>query len=67
MERFVSRIIFMVGAGCPDGTSGMRKGRAMPILIWIATIACMLEIATGYAPGQSRRELPARSKKDPGR
>jgi len=39
----------------------------MPILVWIATIACMLEIATGHAAAQSHRELPARSKKSPDR
>ena len=31
----------------------------MPILIWIATIACMLEIAMGHPPDQSHKDLPA--------
>jgi hypothetical protein len=36
----------------------------MPILIWIATIACMLEIATGHAPDQSHEDFPARRDED---
>jgi hypothetical protein len=36
----------------------------MPILIWIATIACMLEIATGHAPDQTHKDLAARRGKD---
>jgi hypothetical protein len=36
------------------------KGRAMPILLWIATIACMFEIALGHPPTQ-----PQRSHRDP--
>jgi hypothetical protein len=39
----------------------MRKGIAMPILIWIATIACMLEIAMGHPQDQSHKDLPGRS------
>jgi hypothetical protein len=35
----------------------------MPILIWIATTACMLEIARGQTPDQSRKDLQARSDK----
>jgi hypothetical protein len=42
----------------------MRKGSAMPILIWIATIACMMEIAMGHAPDRSHKDLPARSDQD---
>jgi hypothetical protein len=33
----------------------------MPILIWIATIACMMEIAMGHAPHRSQKDLLARS------
>jgi hypothetical protein len=33
----------------------------MPILIWIATIACMLEIGTGRSPGQTQKASPART------
>jgi hypothetical protein len=36
----------------------------MPILIWIATVACMLEVATGHDPDHTRTDLPARSGKD---
>jgi hypothetical protein len=32
----------------------------MPILLWIASIACMLEIAMGRALDQSHKDLPAR-------
>jgi hypothetical protein len=64
MERFISLTILMVEAGWPDGTGGIRKGSAMPILIWIATIACMLEIAAEHAPGQPQKDLPARSDQD---
>jgi hypothetical protein len=36
----------------------------MPILIWVATVACMLEIAIGHPPEQSNKELPGRSAED---
>ena len=36
----------------------------MPILIWIAAIACMLEIASGHTHEQGRKDLSARSEKD---
>jgi hypothetical protein len=36
----------------------------MPILIWIATAACMLEVATGHAVYHTGTDLPARSGKD---
>jgi hypothetical protein len=35
----------------------------MPILIWIATVACMLEIAIGHTPDQRQDNLWARSNK----
>jgi hypothetical protein len=63
-DRFISVIILVVKAGWPDCTNRIRKGRAMPILIWIATIACMMEIAMGYAPDRSHKDLPARSDQD---
>jgi hypothetical protein len=61
MDRFISVIILKVKARRPDCTSRIRKGSAMPILIWIATIACMMEIAMGHAPHRSQKDLPARS------
>jgi hypothetical protein len=36
----------------------------MPILIWIATVACMLEIASGLAADRCQKDLPARSAQD---
>jgi hypothetical protein len=59
MERFVSMIIWPLERA-PKGTGGTRKGRAMPILIWIATIACMLEMM-GCPSGQSHKDVPDRS------
>jgi hypothetical protein len=33
------------------------EGRAMPILIWVATIACMMEIMSGHArPAKEQTE-----------
>jgi hypothetical protein len=61
MDRFISVIILMVKERRPDCTSRIRKGSAMPILIWIATIACMMEIAMGHAPHRSHKDLPAPS------
>jgi hypothetical protein len=36
----------------------------MPILIWIAAIACMLEITSGHAHEQGHKDVSARSEKD---
>jgi hypothetical protein len=36
----------------------------MPILIWIATVACMWEIAIGHTADRSHKDLPGRSAKD---
>jgi hypothetical protein len=33
----------------------------MPILIWIATIACMWGIATGHLPDESHKDSSDRS------
>jgi hypothetical protein len=62
MDRFISMTISAVRAG-PFGTSRITTGCAMPILIWIATIACMLEIALGppRRPDQSNSDLQDRS------
>jgi hypothetical protein len=32
----------------PNGTNRMRKERAMPTLIWIATVACIVEMQTEF-------------------
>jgi hypothetical protein len=36
----------------------------MPILIWIATVACMLEIAMGHALDEGHENLSERSDKE---
>jgi hypothetical protein len=65
MERIISLNISMVGTGWrPNGPSNIRKGRTMPILIWIATVACMLEIAMGHTPDQSTENPSARGDED---
>jgi hypothetical protein len=64
MDRFVSLIILVVKAGSHTDASSIRNGSAMPILIWIATIACMLEIVTVHAPGQTQKDVSARNEKD---
>jgi hypothetical protein len=58
MEWFISMIISVV-TDLPGPTrEGKEEGHAMPILIWIVTVACMLEIAIGHGPDQGRKDLP---------
>jgi hypothetical protein len=68
MDRFISMTISRVRAG-PFGTSRITTGCAMPILIWIATIACMFEITMGPPgrPDQSNSDLQDRSRVKPPR
>jgi hypothetical protein len=37
----------------------MRKEHAMPILIWIATVACILEMA-GILPRTQEKQYPSK-------
>jgi hypothetical protein len=61
MDRFICVIISVAGAGAKRHRQH-EKGRAMPILLWIATIACMLEIALGHPPDRpAHKDLSGRS------